>query len=93
MAWIPETMYVAKLADIVNEYNNTYHSTTKRNPVDTKSSRYFDFDIRKIDEDHKFKINDYVRIPKCIIILFKVFLLIWFAEVLQLKKLKILCSK
>ena len=33
-------MYTDKLDDIVNQYNNTYHSTRKMKAVDVKSSRY-----------------------------------------------------
>ena len=33
-------MYTDKLDDIVNQYNNTYHSTMKMKAVDVKSSRY-----------------------------------------------------
>ena len=40
-------MYLDKLDDIVNKYNNTYHSTIKMKPVDVKSSTYIDF-IKKI---------------------------------------------
>ena len=36
-------MYIDKLDYIVNKYNNTYHSTTKMNPVDVKPSIYIDF--------------------------------------------------
>ena len=37
-------MYINKLVDIVNKYNNTYHSTIKMNLVNVKSSTYIDFD-------------------------------------------------
>ena len=30
-----------KLDDIVNKYNNTYHSKTKMKPVDVKSKTYY----------------------------------------------------
>ena len=33
-------MYIDKLDDIVNEYNNTYHRTIKMKPVDVKSGNY-----------------------------------------------------
>ena len=33
-------MYADKLDDIVNKYNNTYHSTIKRKLVDVKPSIY-----------------------------------------------------
>ena len=29
-------VYIAKLDDIVNKYNNTYHRTIKMKPVDVK---------------------------------------------------------
>ena len=33
-------MYIDTLDDIVNKYNNTYHSTIKKKPVDVKSNTY-----------------------------------------------------
>ena len=33
-------MYTNKLDDIVNKYNNTYHSTNKMKPSDVKSNTY-----------------------------------------------------
>ena len=33
-------MYIDKLDDIFNKYNNTYHSTIKMKPVVVKSSTY-----------------------------------------------------
>ena len=41
---ISKNMYINKLVDIVNKYNNTYHSTIKMNLVNVKSSTYIDFD-------------------------------------------------
>ena len=43
MTLISKNKYIDKLADIVNENSNTYHSTIKMNPVDVKSSIYIDF--------------------------------------------------
>ena len=34
-------MYIDKLDNMVNEYNNTYHRTTKMKPVDVKDNTYF----------------------------------------------------
>ena len=42
MTSISKNMYIDKLDDIVNEYNNTYHRTTKMKPVDIKDNTYFD---------------------------------------------------
>ena len=55
-------MYVDKLGDIVNKYNNTYHSVIKIKPFDVKSSIYIDSNNEINDKDPKFKIADIVRI-------------------------------
>ena len=57
-------VYVDKSDDIVNKYNNTYHSTIKMKPVDVKSSTYIDSSKEINDEDPKLKIGDIVRISK-----------------------------
>ena len=43
MASISENVYIDKLADAVNKYSNTYHSTIKMKPVDMKSTTYINF--------------------------------------------------
>ena len=60
MTSISKNVYIDKLDDIVNKYNNTYHSTIKMKPLDIKSSTYISNEIS--DEDRKFKIVDTVRI-------------------------------
>ena len=40
MTTISKNVYIDKLDDIVNKYNNTYHSTTKTNPADVKPRAY-----------------------------------------------------
>ena len=35
---ISKNVYIHKLDDIVNKYNNTYHSTIKTNPVDVNQA-------------------------------------------------------
>ena len=57
-------MYIDKLDDIVNKYNNADHSTIKIRPVDTKSSTYIISSKEINDEDPKFEIDDIVRISK-----------------------------
>ena len=42
MTSISKNVYVDKLDDIVNEYNNTYHRTIKMKPVDVKDNTYID---------------------------------------------------
>ena len=65
MTSISKDVYIDKLDkldDIVNKYNNTYHSTIKMKPVDVKSSTYIDFNKDNNKEDPKFKVDDHVRI-------------------------------
>ena len=54
-------MDIDKLDDIVNEHNNTYHSTIKMKPVDVNSSRY-GFGVENNEKDPKFEVGDHVRI-------------------------------
>ena len=43
MTSISKNVYIGKLGDIVNEYNNTKHRTTKMKPIDVKDNTYIDF--------------------------------------------------
>ena len=38
MTLISKIMYIDKLDDLVNKYNNTHHSTIKMKPFDVRSS-------------------------------------------------------
>ena len=38
MTSISKIMYIDKLDDIVDEYNNTYHTTIKMKPIDVKDN-------------------------------------------------------
>ena len=40
---ISKNLYIDKLDDIANEYNNTYHRTIKMKPIDVKDNAYIDF--------------------------------------------------
>ena len=57
-------MYIDKLDDIVNEYNNTYRNTIKMKLVDVKSNLYIDSSQEINNKDPKFKVRDNVRILK-----------------------------
>ena len=55
MTLVSKKLYIDKLDDIVNKYNNTHHSTIKMKPVDVKSSTYTDSNKKN---NEKNPIND-----------------------------------
>ena len=61
---VSKNLYIDKLEDIVNKYNNTYHSTIKMKPVDVKSNTYIGSSKEINNKNPKFKIGDNVRISK-----------------------------
>ena len=64
MASVSKNVYMDKLDDIVNKYNNTYHSTIKMKPFGVKSNTYIDFSKEINNKSSKFKIDDTVKISK-----------------------------
>ena len=64
MTSVSKNVYINKLDDIVNKYNNTYRSTIKMKSVDVKSNTYIDFDEKNNKEYPKFKVGDHIRISK-----------------------------
>ena len=88
MTSISKNVYIDKLDDIVNEYNNTYHRTIKMKPADVKDNTYIDFEKEVIDKDPKFKVGDYVRIFKYKNIFAKGYTPNWSTEVLIINRIK-----
>ena len=64
MVSISKSVYIDKLDDIVNEYNNTHHRTIKMKPTDVKDNTYINNGKAVNDKDSKFKVGDHVRISK-----------------------------
>ena len=64
MTSVSKNVYIDKLDDIVNKYNNLYHSIIKMKPVEVKSNIYIDYSKKINEKDPKFKIGDTVRISK-----------------------------
>ena len=67
MTSISKNVYIDKLDDIVNEYNNTCHRTIKMKPVDANDNTYIDsMESQSSKEvsakDPKFKVDDHVII-------------------------------
>ena len=71
MIAISKNVYINKLEDIVDEYNNMYHRTIKMKPVDVKDNTYIDFEKEVNNKDPKFKIGDHERNSKYKIIFAK----------------------
>ena len=62
MTSISNNVYIDKLNDIVNEYNNKKHRTIKIKPINVKDNTYIAFDKEVSDKDPIFKVGDHVRI-------------------------------
>ena len=89
MTSVSKNVYIDKLDDMVNEYNNTYHRTIKMRPVDVKDNAYIDsIDLHAIDKDPKVKVGDHVRISKYENIFAKRCTSNWSEEVFAIKKVK-----
>ena len=88
MTSISKNVYIDKLDDIVNEYSNTKHRTTKMKPIDVKDNTYIDFGKEVNDNDPKFKVGDHVRISKYKNIFAKGYTSKWCVEVFVIKNIK-----
>ena len=87
MTSISKNMYIDKLDDIVNKYNNTYHTTIKMKPIDVKDNIYIYINADKEinNKDPKFKVGDRVRISKYKNIFAKNYTPNWSEEVFVIK--------
>ena len=88
MTSISKNVYIGKLDDIVNNYNNADHRTIKMKPVDVKSSTSIDSSKEINNKDPKFKIGDIFRISKHKNIFAKGYTPNWFEEVFVIKNVK-----
>ena len=88
MTSISKNVYIDKLDDIVDEYNNTYHTTIKMKPIDVKDDTYINTDKEINNKDPKFKVGDHVRISKYKNIFAKGYMPNWSEEVFIIKKVK-----
>ena len=64
MISISKHVYIDKLDDIVDEYNNTYYITIKMKPIDVKDNTYINTDKEINGKDPKFRFGDRARISK-----------------------------
>ena len=64
MSLILKKVYIDKLDDIINEYNNAYYSTIKINSTDATSNTYTDFAVESNDNCSKLEVGRHVQILK-----------------------------
>ena len=64
MTAVLKNVYYDALDDIVDKYNNTYHSTIKMKPIDVKGDSFAEYNEESNEKDPKFKVGDHVRISE-----------------------------
>ena len=72
MTSLSKNVYIDKLDDIVNKYNNTYHTAIKMKSVDVKPSISIDVNKAINDKDPKFKLVIFLEYQNIKIFLQKV---------------------
>ena len=88
MTSISKNVYIDKLNDIVDEYNDTYHTTIKMKPIEVKDNTHINTSKEINNKDPKFKVADHVRISKYKNIFAKGYMPNWSEEVFVIKKVK-----
>ena len=88
MTSISKNVYIDKLDDIVDEYNNTYHTAIRMKPIDVEDNIYINTDKKTNDKNPKFKVGDRVRISKYKNIFAKGYTPNWSEEVFIIKIVK-----
>ena len=59
MTGISKNVYYDVLDDIVDKYNNAYHSTIKMRPIDVKSDSFAECNEESSEKDPKFNVGDH----------------------------------
>ena len=88
MTSISKNEHIDKLDDIVNKYNNTYHRTIKKKPIDVKDNRSINIGKEVNDKGPEFKVGDHVRISKYKNIFAKGYTRNWSEEIFVIKKIE-----
>ena len=88
MTSISKDVYIDKLDDTVDEYNNTYHRTIKMKSIDVKDNTYINIGKEANDKDPKLKVRDHVRISKYKNIFAKGYTPNWSEEIFVIKEIK-----
>ena len=88
MIVVSKNVFIDKLNDIVNEYNNTCHRTIKVKPIYVKDNTYINFGKEVNDKDPDLQDIDHVRISKHKNIFATGYTLNWCEKVFVISKTK-----
>ena len=88
MTSVKKNVYIDKLDDIVDEYNNAYHKTIKMKPVDVGDNTYIDYKKEVIKKTLNLKLVILLEFQNIKIFLLKDILQIGQKKFLLLVKLK-----
>ena len=91
MTSISDNIYIDKLDDIVNKYNNAYPSTIRMKLFDVKSNTYIDSSKKLMMKILNLKLMILLEHQNIKNIFAKDYVPNWSKEILSLKKLKTLC--
>ena len=88
MTTVGKNIHFNVLDDIVDKYNNPWHSSIKMKPKDVTDSSFAEYSEDFDKKDPKFKVGDHVRISKYKHIFANGYTPNWSKEILVAKKIK-----
>ena len=88
MTSISKIVSIDKLDNIVNKYNNTYHTAIEMKPINVKDNTSINFGKKVNDKDSKFQVGNCIRISKYRHIFAKGYTPNWSEEVFVISKIK-----
>ena len=88
MTVVSKNVYIDKLDDVINEYNNNTYRTIKMKSIEVKDHTYIDSVKEVNDKDPKFKVDNHVRKSKNKNIFAKGYGPYWSGDVFVIKEVK-----
>ena len=88
MTVVSKNVYIDKLDDVINEYNNNTYRTIKMKSIEVKDNTYIDSVKEVNDKDPKFKVDNHVRKSKNKNIFAKGYGPYWSGDVFVIKEVK-----
>ena len=88
MSTIGRNVYFNVLDDIVDKYNNSFHSSIKMKPKDLNDYSFVEYNEETNRKNPKFRVGDNVRISKYKIFFAKGYTPNWSEEVFVVKKVQ-----